>query len=136
MKIVSFVSFLMLVLVPAFADDVPVRVTPNAVPAEVAHAAVRGGDATAGRGAFIDMRCSSCHRVQGDDKIRRGDMVPAGPVLNFTGCPAENVASAIVSRSPLGDAWVEADESGMSTSTSKLTIRQLADIVEYLRAVK
>jgi hypothetical protein len=48
------------------------------------------------------MRCSACHRVQGDDKIRRGDQVPAGPVLNFTGCEPEKVASEIVSRSPLG----------------------------------
>lgn len=135
MKTVCFVSLLIL-SVAAFAADVPARITPDAVPAEVAHAAVRGGDASQGRAEFIDMRCSSCHRVQGDDKIRRGDMVPAGPVLNYTGSEPQRVAAEIVSRSPLGDCWVAAEASGMSGSTSKLTIRQLADIVEYLRSAK
>ena len=135
MKSVCFVSLLILAGT-VWAADLPTRITPDAVPAEVAHAAVRGGDAAGGRAEFIDMRCSSCHRVQGDDKIRRGDMVPAGPVLNYTGCEPEKVAAAIVSRSPLGDGWVAADASGMSNSTSRLTIAQLADIVEYLRSAK
>jgi hypothetical protein len=47
-KIVSFVSLLLLTLSPAFAENVPVWVTPNAVPAKIAHAAVRGGDVAAG----------------------------------------------------------------------------------------
>jgi mono/diheme cytochrome c family protein len=136
MKTVSFVSLLLLTVSSSLAANVPVRVTPNAVPAEIAHAAVRGGDVASGRAVFVDLRCSACHRVQGDDKIHRGDQVPAGPVLNFTGSEPEKIASEIVSRSPLGDGWVAADASGMSTATSRLTIAQLADIVEYLRAVK
>jgi len=136
MKTVSFVSLLLLSLSPALAESVPARITPNAVPAEVAHAAVRGGDVAAGRAAFVDMRCSACHRVQGDDKIRRGDMLPVGPALNYAGADPQKIAAEIVSRSPLGDSWVAADASGMSASTSRLTIEQLADIVEYLRAVK
>ena len=135
MKTVSFLSILLLTGA-ASASDVPARITPDAVPTAVAHAAVRGGDAADGRTEFIDMRCSSCHRVQGDDKIRRGDMVPAGPALNYAGCEPEKVAAEIVARSPLGDSWVAADASGMSTSTSKLTIAQIADIVEYLRSAK
>ena len=63
MKNVITASLLILALVPfvAWSDDVPARVTPTQLTTEVAHAAVRGGEATAGREAFIDLRCSRCH---------------------------------------------------------------------------
>ena len=138
MKNAITASLLILVLVPfvAWSDDIPARVTPTQVTTEVAHAAVRGGEVTAGREAFIDLRCSRCHGVKGDDRIRRDDCIPVGPTLSFNGSDRDRIAAAIVARTPLGDAWVEADESGMSKSTSKMTVRQLADIIEYLHAEK
>lgn len=137
MKSVIAISLLILALpFVAVSDDVPARVTPTQVTTEIARAAVRGGEATAGRDAFVDLRCSRCHRVQGDEKIRRDDCIPVGPELNFAGADPQRVAASIVARSPLGDAWAKADETGMSESSSRMTVRQLADIVEYLRAEK
>jgi len=137
-KTISISALLILVLIPVvgLSDDVPARVTPTLVATEVARAAVRAGDPAAGRVAFIDLRCSRCHRVEGDQRIRRDDCIPVAPMLKFTTSDPQAVAIAIVARSPVGDSWVEADESGMSDSTSKMTVRQLADIVEYLRAAK
>ena len=138
MKNVITASLLILALVPfvAWSDDVPARVTPTQLTTEVAHAAVRGGEATAGREAFIDLRCSRCHNVKGDDRVRRDDCIPVGPMLSFTGSDRDRIAAAIVARTPLGDSWVEAEESGMSQATGKMTVRQLADIIEYLRVEK
>ena len=133
----KFAALLVVALaVPAVSDEAPVRVTPTLLTTQVAHAAVRGGDATAGREAFIDLRCSRCHGVDGDDRIRRDDCVPLAPTLRFTGADPQQIAAAILARSPLGDSWAEADQSGMSEATSRMTFRQLANIIEYLRAEK
>ena len=137
MKTSVAISLLILMLpFIAAASDVPARVTPGQVATEVVHAAVRAGDASAGRDAFVDLKCSRCHRVQGDEKIRRDDCIPVGPELKYTGASEQEVAAAIVARTPVGDRWVAADESGMSGSTARMTMKQVADIVEYLRAEK
>ena len=137
MKISVAISLLILMLpLIAWSADVPARVTPVQVTTEVVHAAVRAGDAAAGRDAFVDLKCSRCHRVQGDQKIRRDDCIPVGPELKYTGASEQEVASAIIARTPLGDHWVAADESGMSGSTARMTVKQVADIVEYLRVEK
>lgn len=133
---VSALLVIMLTALSAASDDVPTRVTPTLLTTEVARAAVRAGDPAEGRQAFIDLRCSRCHRVEGDQRIRRDDCIPVAPMLSFTGAGPQTIAGAIVARSPVGDSWVEADESGMSDSTSRMTVRQLANIIEYLRAEK
>ena len=52
---------------------VPLYVTPNPSLIE--------GDATAGRRAFIDLKCIDCHRVAEDPHLPMGASALAGPML-------------------------------------------------------
>ena len=99
------------------------------------------GDAEAGKAAFVDLKCSSCHTVVGVDlpapadanpvKLGGGKPLPPTtgdlttdiimPSSHFaTGYPASQVQAGAASRMP--------------DYTRQMTIRQLADVVAFLRS--
>lgn len=90
------------------------------------------GDPTAGRRAFIDLRCIDCHRVAEDPHLPRGPSAAAGPVLGgLHRYAAAEVGKRIVSTSTGKDK--EYMGRTMRDYTTSITARQLVDVVAYLR---
>ena len=90
------------------------------------------GEPTRGRGAFIELRCHTCHRVAEDGSVPAFPGAWEGPLLQHLGREsAEAVAWKIVTRTSAHHDAVF--ESPMSESASAMTERQLADVVAYLR---
>lgn len=102
-----------------------------------------GGDAAAGRKVFAAMECFACHEVKGE--TFSGDAHPArrpGPALTGMGAhhPAEYFAESIVNPNRVivrGSGYTGPD--GLSTMPSyaeSMTVRQLVDVVAYLRSLR
>ena len=99
------------------------------------------GDAARGQAAFVKLRCHSCHRVQG---VRLPSPVASPPVPITLGeapssyTDAYLVTSIIapshnITRSELGESVASKGVSRMGDFTSVMTVRQLVDIVTFLR---
>ncbi len=99
------------------------------------------GDPEAGREAFIALSCTTCHAVQGDRELAQPVAAVPVPVLG----PAQGkmspgkLASAIVSPSHTVSkevtSRVEGELSPMGDFTEAMTVRQLIDLVAYLRSL-
>ena len=104
------------------------------------------GDAHAGRQAFQDLKCHVCHRVSGEK-----DFSPIaglqGPMLNATLQlqAGSDIAAAIIAPShSLSIRTSEAVKAQMSRQglspmgdfSRALTVRQLADLLVYLRTIR
>ena len=104
------------------------------------------GDARAGRQAFQDLKCHACHQVAGEK-----DFSPIaelkGPTLNalLQLQSASDIAAAIIA--PSHSLSVRTSEavkaqmwgqgmSPMGDFSRVLTVRQLADVLAYLRSVR
>ncbi len=99
------------------------------------------GDPQAGREAFAALNCTSCHAVQGDrDLAQPVAMVPV-PVLGSTHGKMSpgKLASSIVSPSHTVSKEVavqtEGELSPMGDLTEAMTVRQLIDLVAFLRSL-
>ena len=100
------------------------------------------GSADAGRQTFVDLRCSSCHTVEGDSglpaPVSDSPGPPLGPALSDR--PPGSVATAIVApshamsirTSPETRANVEGVLSPMGDYSDTMTVRQLVDLIAYL----
>ena len=99
------------------------------------------GDPQAGRQAFVALGCGSCHAVQGDRELSRPVTSAPVPVLG----PAHGklspgkIASAIVSPSHTVSKEVQAKTEGklspMADFSASMTVRQLVDVVAYVRSL-
>ena len=100
------------------------------------------GDAAEGRKVFVTMECFACHQVKGEtfpatSKTPRG----AGPDLTGMGAhhPAEYFAESVLNPSRvivLGTGYTGADGlSKMPSYTDTMTLRQLVDLVAYLKSL-
>ena len=98
------------------------------------------GDPIAGRQTFLELKCQTCHRVAGDDfdlQVHGS----AGPQLGsaLAAQSADAVASSIaapghtISREP--GAWQRPDGPGMQDYSRVMTVRQLIDLVSYIRSL-
>ncbi len=102
---------------------------------------IPAGDAEAGREAFIALSCTSCHAVAGDSELTPPvAAVPAPmPGREQGKKSAGKIASAIVSPShTVGKevaAKTEGDLSPMSDFSESMTVRQLVDLVAYVRSL-
>jgi mono/diheme cytochrome c family protein len=100
------------------------------------------GDVAEGRKAFVTMECFACHDVKGEDfphdtKTPRG----AGPELTGMGShhPAEYFAESILNPNRvivLGTGYTGPDGlSKMPSYADSMTLKQLADVVAYLKSL-
>jgi L-cysteine S-thiosulfotransferase len=104
------------------------------------------GDSAAGRQAFQDLKCHVCHRVAGEKEFSPIAELQ-GPMLNATLQlqTASDVAAAIIapshSLSVRTSEKVKAQmsrqgQSPMGDFSRVLTVRQLADLLSYLRSLR
>jgi mono/diheme cytochrome c family protein len=101
------------------------------------------GDAGAGAQVFVKMECFSCHKVAGRS-FRRADTGGVGPELGpgHAKLPPEYLAESILNRHKV-IAGNEDRYRGEDKRTSKMgdyseimTIRELEDVVAYLRSIQ
>jgi mono/diheme cytochrome c family protein len=101
------------------------------------------GDPKAGRTAFVDLQCYTCHTIAGEEfpPVKPAERVPA-PDLTGVGPshPAAYFAEAILNPSAViveGPGYVDANGlSNMPNYTDVLTVRQLLDLVAYLQSLR
>src|SRR2546427_12863874 len=95
------------------------------------------GDVGAGRRTFADAGCPSCHRV-----AREAFPPPTGPGPELTGMgshhPAEYFVESILTPDAVlvdGPGYIGPDGRSVMPSYPDLTLRQLADLVAYLKSL-
>jgi mono/diheme cytochrome c family protein len=104
------------------------------------------GDPQAGRQAFVDLRCTVCHRVEGETRFPAPLSESQGPDLNRALAlrSASDLAAAIIVPShsmsvktsePIKQRLQELLLSPMPDYTRAMTVRQLADLLAYLRSL-
>ena len=105
------------------------------------------GDASAGRQAFQDLKCHACHRVAGRSGLPAPIAEAVGPDLDATlrqRDPSE-LAEAIITPShsvsvrsspAVRERLARETSSPMGDFSRAMTVRQLADLLAYLRSVR
>lgn len=102
------------------------------------------GDAADGRAAFVALSCHSCHAVAGDPEMPAPISAHPGPTLGpvqaaHGAVDAGSIASAIVSPSHMVvsevDPASEEKLSPMGDFSDAMTVRQLVDLVAYVRSL-
>lgn len=102
---------------------------------------IPSGDVGAGRKAFVDFGCPSCHAVQGDNVPAAGaESKGAGPDLTGMGNhhPAEYFAESILDPNAVlveGPGFIGPDGRSVMPSYGDMTLSQLADLVAYLSSL-
>jgi mono/diheme cytochrome c family protein len=95
------------------------------------------GDPAAGRQAFLDLSCTSCHRVAGDPELPAPVSANPGPELAREDQELAELVTSILSPSHDVDEEVAARSEGrlspMGDFIDAMTVRQLVDLVAYLR---
>ncbi len=101
------------------------------------------GDPQAGREVFIEMKCYTCHNVAGETfPAHKRDIGDVGPDLTGMGAhhPAEYFAETIINPNAviiIGKGYTGPDGlSRMPEYNDILTIRQLIDLVAYLKSLR
>ena len=100
------------------------------------------GDAAAGRKVFVALECFACHEVKGED-FPQASKTPKGVGPELTGMgghhPAEYLAESVVNPNRVivtGPGYTAADGlSKMPDYSDDLTVRQLTDLVAYLKSL-
>lgn len=105
-----------------------------------------GGNADAGRQVFVDLRCTACHRVEGEPDLAEPVSTSVGPDLGpaLAAQPLGNLATAIVApshamsirTSPDTREQVDGVLSPMGDYSEIMTMRQLLDVLAYLDTVR
>lgn len=96
------------------------------------------GDPAAGRTAFRELSCTTCHAVAGEADFRAPVAHHAGPELAaaVAGQSPGRIASSIVAPShevgPEAREMMEGELSPMGDFADAMTVRQLIDLVAYL----
>ena len=107
---------------------------------DVATMALPKGDADAGEDAFVSLGCASCHRVTGGEALPHPVTSVGAPELGVeqAGYSAGMLATSIISPSHHVSTEVasrsEDGRSPMADFTASMTVRQMIDIVAFLRA--
>jgi hypothetical protein len=105
------------------------------------------GESHAGRQAFLDLKCSACHRVAGETTFPAPVSETQGPDLDYTlgRRPVSELAAAIIV--PSHSMSVKTSDevkrrletmllSPMGDFSRTMTIRQLADLLAYLTSLE
>jgi len=117
--------------------------SPSAVPVILTFPS---GDVAAGRQAFLDLKCTTCHRVPSEPAFPAAVSANPGPEINsrLANRDFSYLATAIMSPShalsPDTSVDVRAQMEGalspMGDFSRVMTVRQLVDLHAYLRAIK
>jgi mono/diheme cytochrome c family protein len=100
------------------------------------------GDAAEGRTVFVSLECFACHEVRGES-FPQTSKTPRGTGPDLTGMgghhPAEYFAESIVNPNRVivqGEGYTGADGlSKMPSYADTMTIKQLVDVVAYLKSL-
>lgn len=96
------------------------------------------GDAEAGRQAFVELRCYSCHAVQGDEEMPDTTSANLGPEIGEPQAAdtRDEVANSIISPShelpPLETGLM----SHMGNYREAMTVQQLIDLVAFVKGTR
>lgn len=95
------------------------------------------GDPVDGRKAFIDLKCTTCHSVSGNQLNGPSNSAPElGSMV--AGLSADEIAVSIIApshaASSQGGLWRDDPHVDMGDYSRVMTVRQLMDIVSYLRS--
>lgn len=99
------------------------------------------GDAAAGRRAFVELGCHTCHEVQGERfPTPPADEKRPGPDLTGMGShhPAEYFAESILNPNAVlvdGPGYLAPDGRSVMPAYPDMTLAQLADLVAYLQSL-
>jgi hypothetical protein len=96
------------------------------------------GHPDAGRDAFVALGCAACHAVAWDPALPAPVSAHPGPILDHSlrQLPAGGVATAIIVPSHVAAAGFRDPADGLSPMgdyNESLTVRQLVDLVAFLR---
>ena len=99
------------------------------------------GDVQAGREAFVEFGCPSCHKVEGESFSAKAGATQVGPELTGMGAhhPPGYFAEAIMNPDAVlieGPGYIGADGHSVMPDYPEMTVRQLGDIVAYLSSLK
>lgn len=99
------------------------------------------GDVAAGRAAFVDFGCHSCHRVDGESFSAKPGSGQVGPDLTGMGAhhPPAYFLEAIVAPDAVlieGPGYIGPDGHSTMPDYPDLTVRQLGDLVAYISSLK
>ena len=98
------------------------------------------GDEQRGRQAFQKLKCTSCHAVAGDAELKNSIAAKPGPVLGFRQATYKShfLAQSIIDPShAIAPGFKEKEnprQSRMGDFTETMTVRQLSDLVAYLKS--
>jgi mono/diheme cytochrome c family protein len=131
---------------PAQDQRVPQSTLPAQYDTQTVTVVLPVGDTQAGRQAFRDLKCTLCHRVRGETTFPAPVSGTQGPDLDRTLAvrPAADVAEAIVvpshsmsvKTSDEVKKRLEGMLSPMPDFSCTITVRQLADLLAYLRSLE
>lgn len=104
-----------------------------------------GGDAEAGKGAFVELGCARCHEVVGHPDLPKPSVEP--PIHVPLGAPSPSrptdarlVTAIIHPDHQVTETWRKevhgAGGSRMMAINDLMSVRQLLDLVAFLRAAK
>jgi mono/diheme cytochrome c family protein len=116
-------------------------------PPEIVTVTLPAGDVEGGRKAFLDLKCYVCHQKAGDTGFPAPSSDSRGPDLDegLRKQSASDVAAAIIAPShsmsvrtdrALRPRLARESVSPMGDFSATLTVRQLADLLAYLRSVR
>lgn len=99
------------------------------------------GDVAAGRAAFVDFGCHSCHRVEGESFSAKPEAGTVGPDLTGMGAhhPPAYFAEAILNPDAIlieGPGYIGPNGHSTMPDYPDMTLQQLSDVVEYLSSLK
>ena len=123
-----------------------VPTAPASPPYESVTLTLPPGDAQAGRTAFLVLKCTDCHRVEGEKEFPAPIGGSQGPDLDRTLKlrPASELATAIIVPShsmslrtsdELRARLAKEELSPMGDFSRAMTVRQLVDLIAYLQAL-
>lgn len=98
------------------------------------------GDPAAGRQAFVDLKCYTCHAIQGEQfPLKPGETATAGPDLTGMGRyhPTEFLVESILNPNAVlveGPGFIGGDGRSIMPASPGLTAAQLVDLVAYIKA--
>lgn len=127
---------LLVLLVAACSDREPVRPKEDFQPRPNY---LTMGDAAAGRMVFYQLKCGTCHPVAGEPISSHA--AARGPELGTAEAflSPDEIARAIVapahSTSTKPGPWREGNGVGMTEYANVMTVRQLMDLVAYIRSL-
>jgi len=146
--LLCLVACVALITVPSRGADKPIHTTMEALHAHGGTPpgwtfSLPAGDAAAGRAVFVSMECYACHEVKGE-KFPQSTQTPKGEGPELTGMgshhPAEYFAESILNPNRVvvdGKGYVGADGSSkMPSFADSLTVKQLIDVVAYLKSLR